>query len=130
MLPYKAQVIAETLFVYAILFFFSMIMIVWIFDESSVMLEERKRAEINRISYDVANIINTAVVEGNGFSINFLVPYDVIGTNYSLYIDDSMLVAEWENRTLITELLTSNISGTLKKGLNVVKNENNQIFIE
>lgn len=94
------------------------------------MLEERKRAEANRISSDIVDAINTAVIEGDGFSITFTTPPDILGTNYTLNIDDGALLVEWSNHTLSKTILTKNVYGTLKKGTNTVRNENGQIFIE
>ena len=85
--------------------------------------------EARRVLDDISNRIDTAFLEGDGFSINITVPQDILGTNFSLMIHENRVLLELRNNTYSRTLLTKNITGTLSKGVNVIGNTQGEIII-
>ncbi len=85
--------------------------------------------EANRILNLVSNRINTAYLEGDGFSINLAVPGKIGQQNYTLEIEDKMLWLTVNEISYHSRLLTPDITGSIQKGTNNIKNVNGGIVI-
>jgi hypothetical protein len=85
--------------------------------------------EAKRITNMATGRINTAYLEGNGFSINMTIP-ERIGTNdYLMFLEGSTLMLQVNGILYSGRLLTPNITGSISKGENMVKNVNGGIVI-
>ncbi len=85
--------------------------------------------EVERLLNDASNKINTAYLEGHGFSINLTMPNKIFGLNYTVQIISNYIYLTINNNTYPKPLLTQNISGTLKKGENLIKNVRGDVLI-
>jgi len=85
--------------------------------------------EANRILNLAANRINTAYLEGDGFSIDLAVPEKVGSYEYTLEIEGNMLWLNLNEMSYHRMLLTSNITGILKKGVNTIRNVEGGVVI-
>ena len=78
----------------------------------------------------VKSKLDTALLEGSGFSTRFTLPEILMSSyNYSINISSSSLLLEANNRTYSKLLLTNSTAGMLKKGENTVRNEDGRIVI-
>jgi len=77
----------------------------------------------------VKSKLDTALLEGSGFSTTFTLPESLMSYNYSLNISSRSLVLEANNRTYSKLLLTNSTEGVPKKGGNSVRNEDGRIVI-
>jgi len=107
---------------FSIALFFSMNQI-----QSENML--RIDMEADRIVNEISRKINLVVVEGDGFQANLTLPERILGSNYSVSIQSNFLILAVENKTYFKPLLTSNITGTIRKGVNTIYNSNGTIII-
>jgi hypothetical protein len=77
----------------------------------------------------VKSRLDTAYLEGSGFSTNFTLPQTVMVFNYSINISSKFLIMEVNNQTYSKILLTNSTAGTLRKGENMVKNADGVLVI-
>ncbi len=73
--------------------------------------------------------LDTAFLEGDGFSTTFTLPQRIMNSDYSINISSRFVFAEVGNQTYSAPLLSNSISGSLKKGQNTVRNMNGQLVI-
>lgn len=85
-------------------------------NDSSIDFEARKIIGL------AADRINTAYLEGDGFSINLSLPETIINRNYTLYAEGTLLWLEVNGDSFHRTLLTDNITGNLSAGINRLSN--------
>lgn len=73
--------------------------------------------------------IDTAFLEGDGFSTSLILPEKILGFNYTLNISSNLLFIEINNEHQTKMLLSGNITGPLRKGENRIQNIGNRIVI-
>lgn len=66
--------------------------------------------------------INTAVIEGDGFSSEFTVPTTINGAQYNLTISGNNVYVEWSGNSYNGRVITRNITGAVAKGVNRISN--------
>src|SRR4030042_3517011 len=69
----------------------------------------------------VKSKLDTAFLEGSGFSTRFTLPETLMSFNYSINISSSFLVLEANNRSYSNLLLTNSTAGFPRKGENSVR---------
>ena len=82
-----------------------------------------------RILDDAADRINTAYIEGDGFSMNLTIPQKIIRKDYLINVSSNEVIIRLEGKTYVRTLLTNNVTGEFIKGKNRVMNYNGQIRI-
>jgi len=125
----KAQVAMEFMIIFGL--FLVGLTVTAISAWNSVASAERTSMdfEAKRITNMATGRINTAYLEGNGFSINMTIP-ERIGTNdYLMFLEGSTLMLQVNGILYSGRLLTPNITGSISKGENMVKNVNGGIVI-
>ncbi len=85
--------------------------------------------EVEKVLNDIAFKINTAYLEGDGFFINMTLPNDIFGTDYTIEINSNEVLMEVSNVSYTKILLTNNITGEPKKGLNFIENRRGEIIL-
>ncbi|MEK6954573.1 MAG: hypothetical protein AABX01_06180 [Candidatus Micrarchaeota archaeon] len=76
--------------------------------------------------------INIAVSVGDGYSSKFYMPFGLSNSNYTINItnDEQRLdIIYGENYTKSFPLLTPNVTGGARQGLNLINNTNGEIII-
>ncbi len=128
----KAEVSIEFLFLVGIILFIFVIVDVLVglrikeINESSISLEAQK------IVRSVANEINIAT-RIKGYYREFELPKNLPnGENYSISINKDFRLVEikWDNKISVSKILTENITGIVKPGVNRIRNEEGLIIIE
>lgn len=95
--------------------------------ESAQYLEQQTMT--NEILESVSDKINTAFMEGHGFSTNITLPQMVHGKNYAVRIRSNSIEINVSETYFYRSLLTQNITGSLSKGLNRISNVNGIVVI-
>ena len=85
--------------------------------------------EANRILNLIRDRINTAYLEGHGFSIGLVIPEKIGVYDYTLDIEENSLWLTINEFSYSSRLLTSNITGNLQGGENKIENVNGGIVI-
>ncbi|MBI4020335.1 MAG: hypothetical protein HY367_03300 [Candidatus Aenigmarchaeota archaeon] len=85
--------------------------------------------EAGKLLTSVSTKINSAFIEGDGFSINMTLPQDIFTYDYSIALDTNHVIITVANNSYFRDLLTENITGTLGKGANTITNVNGEIVI-
>ncbi|RKZ16928.1 hypothetical protein DRQ17_04870 [bacterium] len=86
--------------------------------------------EINNLLVKLTNKINTAFLEGHGFSTKIILPDEILGFNYSINITSNDVLLKLSGITYGKKIITRNVTGLPKAGTNIIRNENNIIIIE
>ena len=123
----KAQVVMEFCVILAAIAIFCIIIIVAlnykfgeIRDESSYL---KQRESLRKIHAE----ITLASVSRYGYIRNFTTPKDIDGSDYNLSIKGSYVVLSYASRQI--SFLIPNVSGDIKKGENMIKNEEGRIIL-
>lgn len=93
---------------------------------SNSILDEKVNMEARRVANLVAIEIDTAVSVGEGYEHIFQLPQHLYGeTDYTVTIsaEYQRLYVDWDDRSYTLPLVTGNITGTVSKGINTIKNE-------
>jgi uncharacterized protein (UPF0333 family) len=91
--------------------------------ESTLGLEVEKTMSIAK------SRIETAFLEGDGFSTNFTLPQQIMGFDYSVNISSGFILIEVNNSTHSSPLITKDITGVPRKGENSLRNSGGRLVI-
>jgi uncharacterized protein (UPF0333 family) len=83
----------------------------------------------NRVLSDAADRINTAFLEGDGFSIKVTLPEKIMRMDYTIEVKSNEVLLRLDGKTYVTYLLTNNVTGSFVKGTNAVTNQKGEILI-
>jgi len=76
-----------------------------------------------------ADKINTAFLEGHGFSTNITLPERIIRMEYTIDLNSNEVILRVGDNTYIRKLLTPDVSGSFVKGTNRIMNINGSIVV-
>lgn len=125
----KAQVSAEFIIVFIILLLALTITTAVSYQRVDDLNFQKKELESERLLNRLSNKIDTALLEGSGFSTNITMPGTVIGYNYTMNISSGYIYLVVDDMTFFSKLLTENVTGVPRKGTNRISNENMMIVI-
>lgn len=125
----KAQAATEFLVLFIILMIALTSATFMTVEKSRDLTDIKIALEVTKLLNDASNKINMAFLEGTGFMINLTLPEQIFSLNYTIYIQSNYMSVEIQNITHFKSLLTDNITGTLKKGVNFVQNKNGVVVI-
>jgi hypothetical protein len=119
----------------AVFFSFMMLIFIILSIEASTRMQiiQRNRADLEaeRAGGLVATHINNAVSIGDGYSAKFYLPQSLTNSNYFLNISaqtQRLEIIYGDNFTKGFPMLTSNITGLPKAGLNIINNTKGGIY--
>ena len=94
--------------------------------------EEREDLLAWRTISNIKREINLAVSFGSGYQRNFTTPDKIITSNYTIEaINQSLAIfINWDNRQIVEQIITPNITSVPKPGVNTIKNVNGVIIFE
>jgi hypothetical protein len=103
---------------------------------SWVSLQRANEIGAAKVQLEVDNMLNylgtkidTAFLEGSGFSVKVDIPEKLLGSDYSLQVIYNNLYLEYQSVLYTKQLLAQNITGSFATGENIIKNENSVIVI-
>ncbi|MCK5300012.1 MAG: hypothetical protein KAJ54_02580, partial [Candidatus Aenigmarchaeota archaeon] len=70
-----------------------------------------------------------AFAESDGFSVNFTLPDTLMNYLYNITIEEDLIFVEWNDRTVFSEIVSSDVNGTISAGKNTISNIGGVIFV-
>jgi CDP-diglyceride synthetase len=125
----KGQLAIEFMFVFIIFLLGVIFVLISVWNSIANAEQIKIEHEANRIISMTANRINTAYLEGDGFSINLVLPESIFGYNYTFVTENDTIWLHVAEKSFYKRLLTSNITGILSSGENKIKNIKGMIVI-
>jgi hypothetical protein len=125
----KAQMSMEFMLIFVLMLAVTVVVaaaVVW--NTSGVYLSTME-LEAREVLSVAKGKLDTAFLEGDGFSTTFTLPQKILNYNYSISISSRFVVLDAGNQTYSAILLSNSTSGSLKKGQNSVRNVNGQLVI-
>lgn len=125
----KAQISIE--FMMLFIFFVGLLAVVMVYavqnmqsvSSSTLSLEAGKTLSL------ALSKLDTAFLEGDGFSTTFVLPGLIMGMDYSVNVTSGFVLVVVDNSTYSRPLLTKDVAGMPKKGENAVRNANGTLVI-
>lgn len=125
----KAQVSVEFMAFVSILLLLLLLFVWNSFSLQKEMIALRSDTEARKLSDRIAFEINTALKAGNGYSRNFYVEDSFAGiSDFDILVNSYSVVIKWSQGSASSQILTENITGSIKKGWNFIQNKNGEIF--
>ncbi len=90
--------------------------------------EQNKEALFQNIALDVRDEINIAAGSSNGYYREFEIPMNVYGKDYEINITPTGSVYLYSERFAVS-FKASTVSGSIQKGLNVIRKENGTVYL-
>jgi len=97
--------------------------------KSTAIIDTQREMEANRLLKNAADKINTAFIEGDGFSINVTLPYRIYEEDYYIETSGNQIRITAFNKTYDRFMVTGNITGSFQGGLNRLENINGVVAI-
>lgn len=126
----EAQASIEFMILVSIL---SMILIVVLYGDISIrqkLISLKSRQEAIDLCDRIAFEINSAIKAGDGYTRKFYVEKNLFGvSDFNISIEGYAVVIDWNGKSSICNIITSDVNGNLKKGWNLIKNVNGSIYV-
>lgn len=86
--------------------------------------------EARKLSDRIAFEINIALKAGNGYSREFYIEETFAGiSDFDILVYSYSIVIKWSQGSVSSQILTENITGSVKKGWNFIENKNGEIYV-
>lgn len=125
----KSQVSVEFMLIFVFFMAILTVVVVAVLQNTQGIFSSTLDLEVENTLSLVKSRLDTAYLEGSGFSTNFTLPQTIMAFNYSVNISSKFLMIEVNNQTYSKILLTNSTTGTPRKGENTVRNVNGQLVI-
>ena len=129
----KGQISMEILSYYIILFGVFLLTLILVVANQRAIEEEKSNMDARRILITAKNEIDIATNVGNGYSHSFFLPQVLQGGgNYDISVssESQEIRIVYNERNVTLPLLTNNVTSTIKKGNNIIKNSKGMITFE
>ncbi|MFH1978468.1 MAG: hypothetical protein ABIJ92_04025 [Candidatus Aenigmatarchaeota archaeon] len=125
----KAQSAAEFMIIFMMLIIV-LSLAAWI---SSTKTQEVNTIKTNRDVGVVLNVIvskiDTAFLEGDGFSTDMYLPANITSVDYTVQIVQNQVLITHRGLTYSKRLLTDDVQGSTSKGFNMIRNVDGTVII-
>lgn len=125
----KAQSAIEFMIIFALFLAALTISFYYSWSRSTDISTAHIEIESQKVIDMITSKLDTAFLQGDGFSINMTVPEYAGSFDYSLHSEGSSIWIEVNNRTFSGHILANNFTGNLKKGRNLIRNVNGELVI-
>jgi hypothetical protein len=122
-----AQSTIEFMILFSLLLFFFILILNILNDNISIKNEEKKRVLLQNVALSVRDEISFAAFSSNGYIRTFEIPSDIIGEDYLIYINENYLY--YQMGDLISSYKIFKVTGDIQKGVNIIKKENETVFL-
>ena len=92
-------------------------------------LKEQQALAVKNVAITVQDEINLAFQSMDGYSRSFKIPEEINGDKYDINITDGMVYVRTVNRRYALALPVQNVTGDVKKNINVIKKDNGVIIL-
>ena len=110
----------------AVLLFFTMFFLVIQKNIEQKTLEKETILAQN-VALSVQNEINVASLASEGYSRDFIIDQEIMGKDYNITIADNIISVSTDRVGLAYSIVK--VVGTIKKGINTIKKQNGQVFL-
>ena len=125
----KAQASMEFMILFVLFLVAVSVAMVVSVQRSQIISQAQIDLESNRVLREVADRINIAYLEGDGFSINVTLPEQILRLGYTINISSNEVILRVDGSTYVRYLLTNNVTGDVVIGTNRILNRNGEILI-
>jgi hypothetical protein len=125
----KGQVSVEFMFIFILFMAVLALAVVFVMQSSQGIYLSSMEMGSEEMLSKVKGGLDSAFLEGDGFSTNLTLPSQIMGADYSISISSGFALIDINNQTYSKILLARNITGSLRKGENMLKNVNQGIVI-
>ncbi len=123
----KAQSAVELIMMVSFsLIMFSALYLV-ILQDNFAAIKEKRNMESQRIAERVGYELDIATSIGDGYSKNFTLPDNIIGSTYTVIIDSNLVIVN-ASQTYTSTTVALNVSGTVQPGDNMIENRNGVVY--
>ena len=129
----KGQISMEILSYYIILFGVFLLTLILVVANQRAIEEEKSNMDARRILITAKNEIDIATNVGDGYSHSFFLPQVLqSGKDYNISVSSEAqeIRIVYNERNVTLPLLTNNVTSTIKKGNNIIKNSKGMITFE
>ena len=129
----KMQIAMEAGIFLFLLVLILLALIMFNYNVQQEFLADRNAEDVRKIGETIADNINAAVTVGDGYEGTFTIAFYLSsGDDYDfqLFSAEQRIILNYTTGSYSARLLTSNVTGTIKKGSNKIKNVNGGIRIE
>ena len=110
----------------AILFFF-----VAFFSIIQINIEkknlEKEKIIVQNIALDIQYEIDLAAESSEGYSREFKIPEQILGKDYQINLSSNRIYVSLDKIGISYKV--SEVNGSIKKGINIIKNQNETVFL-
>lgn len=117
----------EFLVITTIVVFFFTLFFVAIQSTAQEKNQEKENILLREIGQTIQDEITLASSSENGYSREFNLPSNILGKDYALVVSDNYLNLKTSSQALTIKIL--NYSGVLIKGKNIIRKENNSVYL-
>jgi hypothetical protein len=126
----KSQTSIEFIMITVAVLLVFLILIGLIFEKERDMDRYEIYLNAKKINDYVAMSVDQVYIAGDGSVKEIYIPPALIqNTDYTMQFVENLMEIKWEDKHYTTPMITSNITGTLKKGYNNISNQNKVINI-
>ncbi len=127
--PLRAQVSMEFMLLF-ILFLVAITTALMVsINRSHSISQARLDLSADNVLSSISNRINTAYLEGDGFSIKVTLPERILRMDYTVEVSSNEVILRMEGKAYIDYILTNNVTGSFVTGTNIITNRNSEIII-
>ena len=125
----KAQISVEFMMLFVFFIGILAVAMVYAMQNLQAVSSSRMGLEAGKVLSLAKSKLDTAFLEGDGFSTNFTLPQQIMSQDYSVNISSGFLLIEVANATYSNPLITKDIEGAPRKGDNALRNVNGRLMI-
>jgi len=89
--------------------------------------KEKREAILQNIAMGLRDEISLAAKSTSGYAREFLIPENILGASYTINITENTIFAKMQNTNVYYEVF--NVSGQPKKGGNIIRKENETVYL-
>jgi hypothetical protein len=125
----KAQSAFEFIFIFGI-FLAALVLAAWVSNTKTTEINlYDKELKVEELLTTVSDKINTAWIEGEGFSTNLTLPETVASSSYEIFVASNLIVLNVSGEVYIKSIITNDVGGTLSIGVNTLRNNGTAVEI-
>lgn len=124
----KAQGVIEFIIIFSAALFFFIVFFSVIQMNTEEKNLEKARIVSQNIVLGIQDEINLAAQSSNGYQREFEIPQNILGREYEINISGSYIYLTLGEKISVSYKI-SNITGSLQKGNNLIKKENDSVYL-
>jgi len=99
---------------------------------------DEKRIYVQNVAFSIQDELNIALKSSNGYMRRFEIPEKILGLDYEAELTENVIYVELTENVIYVKtfdgkhaiaLPITNVTGQIVKGTNLIKKENNTVFI-